>query len=500
MSFLNSILYRINNFFPNDNTAIPRRERYKRHNNEGINIAIECFTGYEVLNFYYVAVLSKLLKENKINKVYLVYKKSMDKYLWQNKLLKNYLDAEEITLSGKKVVGERLLYFIENNKYITDINFNGFNVGQDIYFSKLRNNKIGRFYPETHYYEKEISEFLGRYEAMEQFLKEKSINCLLLSDIAYTSFLPVFIASLNKNINTIVSFPYGKTGKIGGRSYVNHADYNDAVRRFPFSFNDSTWAKAQTIDSSVIEEFVDKRFEGKTELFDGGYQQGKNFGITSIDVKENKYNALVACHLVWDNPGYESLFKDYIDWLIQTLKIAEKRNDVNWIIKSHPSEKHLGTNEKVVTILNDLFGKKIPPNIYFLDSDTKVSTFQLIKEVDFIVTCRGTITFEAASLGKKVVTAGDGPHTGLGIAEEFSNATDYLSYLESVDDFSFDKMEVAKRAMYTYMDIKAVQSNVLRSFFDNTTSMKEIREKGLSDKAIEKVHNLILQNTSEDIV
>ncbi|EGU56698.1 hypothetical protein VINI7043_17639 [Vibrio nigripulchritudo ATCC 27043] len=424
----------------------------------------------------------------------------MDKHLWQNKFLKNYLDAEEVTLFERGINEDDISNFTKQFKYITDVKFNGFNVGQDIYFSKLRNSKVGRYSLDIYRYRKEIKQFLSRYMAMNEILDKNNINCLLISDIAYTSFLPVFIASLNKNINTIVSFPYGKTGKIGGRSYVSQSDYNNVVRRFPFSFNESTWSKAQAIDCLAIEEFVSRRFEGRTELFDGGYQKDKCSGIRSMNMKENRFIALVACHLVWDNPGYESLFNDYIDWLIQTLKVAEKRNDVNWIVKSHPSEKHLGTNEQVATILNDVFDGDIPQNIYFLDSDTDVSTFQLIEEVDFIVTCRGTITFEAASLGKKVVTAGDGPHTGLGIAEEFSSATEYITYLEGVKDFSFDNMDVAKRAMYTYMEVKAAQSSVLKSYFDNTVSMKEIRDSGLSDKALEMVHNLLLKNESKDIV
>ncbi|WP_076589004.1 hypothetical protein [Vibrio ostreicida] len=499
MRFFKSLEYRLRNFFPEKGYTIPNKKLFYRKENKGKNVAIECFTGYSALNVYYISILAKLIKEQDINNIYLIYKSRMDRYLWQNKILRNYLSAKEIILSNEKVSDRDFNCFVNGEKDITKIKFKEFSIGQDIYFSKLRAEKVGRYPLKIELYDKEIKQFISRYSAIDEVIEKYDIDCIFQSDIAYTSYLPLFMAALNKNIKSVVSFPYGKTGKIGGRSYLSATEYNDVDRRFPFSFSDSTWEQASKLEEGRVNDFVNKRFRGESSLFDGSYQKGKSKGVSSMCMSKENAKALIACHLLWDNPGYESLFNDYTDWLINTLSVVKNRKDVDWIIKSHPSEKYLGTNEKVKMIVSEFFSGDIPSNVYFLEADTELSTFEIIKDVDFVVTVRGTITFEAASLGKKVLTAGKGPHSGLAIAEEFSSKESYIERLMTLDNFHFENDLTARKALYTYMEIKAVYSPILNDLYNGKRNLEDIVFNGEADSAISKVHDVIKSECGKDI-
>ena len=97
------------------------------------------------------------------------------------------------------------------------------------------------------------------------------------------------------------------------------------------------------------------------------------------------------------------MFKNYIDWYKETLKAAKENQNLNWIIKSHPSNLIKNNRDKIsnnkeepeLKIIKELFNE-IPDNFTYLSSSSKINTFQLFEFLDFCFTIRGTVGIEGS--------------------------------------------------------------------------------------------------------
>ena len=76
-----------------------------------------------------------------------------------------------------------------------------------------------------------------------------------------------------------------------------------------------------------------------------------------------------------------------------------------------------------------------------------------IKNIDYVVTGRGTIGMEAASEGKKVVICGSAPYSNCGIVFNPKTKKKYFDCLLNINNLKFDKEEIKKlsrKLVYTF--------------------------------------------------
>jgi hypothetical protein len=173
----------------------------------------------------------------------------------------------------------------------------------------------------------------------------------------------------------------------------------------------------------------------------------------------NKKNVFIMLHIFNDHPHSHfrwMLFKDYYDWMVQTLNFAKTNNKVNWIFKQHPSIKNYVTKG---VDFNELF-KDLPQNITYIDENKQINTQSLIYCADLIVTCLGSAGFELPAM-KAIpsLVAGDNPYIGLGFALEPKTKKEYFQILENADKIDKIKPEAQKRAQAAFIYIYKI-SNV----------------------------------------
>lgn len=173
----------------------------------------------------------------------------------------------------------------------------------------------------------------------------------------------------------------------------------------------------------------------------------------------NKKNVFVMLHIFNDHPHSHfrwMLFKDYYDWMVQTLAFAIKNNKVNWIFKQHPSIKNYATKD---ADFNKLFSD-LPQNVVYIDENKQINTQSLIHCADLIVTCLGSAGFELPAM-KAIpsLVAGDNPYTDLGFALEPKTKKEYFQMLENADKIEKISPEAQKRAQAAFIYIYKI-SNV----------------------------------------
>ncbi len=92
-------------------------------------------------------------------------------------------------------------------------------------------------------------------------------------------------------------------------------------------------------------------------------------------------------------------FRDFLDWIKQTLDVARGNTSVNWLFKSHPCDDWYGSVKGAR--LEDLVAGTDLPHIRMAEKSW--NGLSLIQTLDGIVTCHGTIGIEASSLGTPVL-------------------------------------------------------------------------------------------------
>ncbi|MFA5410241.1 MAG: hypothetical protein WC321_00040 [Candidatus Omnitrophota bacterium] len=180
--------------------------------------------------------------------------------------------------------------------------------------------------------------------------------------------------------------------------------------------------------------------------------------IKQLGLDKNKKTAVIFPHVLWDANLYygEDIFTDYEEWFIETVKAACNNPKVNWIIKLHPANIWKRRREKIkselreVTLIKEKVGN-LPPHVYLLYPEAKISTFSLFKIADYGITVRGTVGMEMPCFGDVVFTAGTGRYSGLGFTNDSASKEDYLDKLSRIQDFlplTEEQVLLAKKHAY----------------------------------------------------
>jgi hypothetical protein len=177
-----------------------------------------------------------------------------------------------------------------------------------------------------------------------------------------------------------------------------------------------------------------------------------------IGLDLSKKTAFIFPHISWDASFIwgTSLFRNYEEWLVETVRAACANDQVNWVIKIHPA--HVGKSVQEgthwepaeVTVLCKYIGP-LPPHVFMIPADTEINTFSLFGLMDYCLTVRGTVGIEAASLGIPVLTAGTGRYDNKGFTIDSESREQYLervAHIKEIPRLSPEQQELAERLAY----------------------------------------------------
>lgn len=120
-------------------------------------------------------------------------------------------------------------------------------------------------------------------------------------------------------------------------------------------------------------------------------------------------------------------FRDFLDWIGATLEVAKARPDINWLFKAHPCDDWY---DKINgQRLEDLVAAINLPHIRLADKSW--NGLDLMRSLDGIVTCHGTIGIEATSQSIPVLVPYSGWYGHAGFVMNSSGRQDYLSRLRT---------------------------------------------------------------------
>ena len=208
-------------------------------------------------------------------------------------------------------------------------------------------------------------------------------------------------------------------------------------------------------DAAVqAEELLAANFAGISgRAIDRGAFKGKEIlsreQVTEmLGLDPSKKNAVIMAHTFTDavfNYG-DICFRDYYDWLDRTLSIAEGIDNVNWILKPHPTRK--AYNEDSDSI-EKMFERHKKPHIFLLPD--KVSAGSIKELADVLLTIGGNAGAEFACFGIPAVIVGKPYYREFGFTIEPGNMTEYIRTLENIADIkplAEESITMARKVYY----------------------------------------------------
>ena len=150
-----------------------------------------------------------------------------------------------------------------------------------------------------------------------------------------------------------------------------------------------------------VSQYWDKRIKGK-----GDYED--SVIASKIITKKNASpypKNVILLHIFKDSPfnliDTSRIYSDYVDWIIETLKIVSESNE-KWAIRYHPNARRWGENQKaVIKKIYELNNFKSINNLII--DDQSLSNNELFLKVKKVVTFSGTPHLEAACFGIKPI-------------------------------------------------------------------------------------------------
>lgn len=380
-----------------------------------------------------------------------------------NELLKSFFASfgiEHISLddlcNSDKLLGIKafaktlgVVLFGKSPERIKSIKVSGCKVGLDIYEDILRTSSLSTLRTcRNKVAIKKTIHILWAIYALMKFGKKNKISYAIVDDLAYHegAFIKIFkalgakvIASSNVGYESV---KLKEDGCILRRAQGDRLDYIKLV--------DSV-----TEDNVLqTEELLIARFAGKSgREIDRGAFAGKKIMSKEemqdlLGLDKNKKTIVIMAHTFTDAVYNYGLyyFKDYYDWLEKTLEIAETVEDVNWVLKPHPTRSAYNESEDSI---EKMFDRHKKANIFWTGDDISGESIKNIS--DAIVTIGGNAGAEYACFGIPAIIVGEPWYSRFGYTIEPSTYEEYKKVLINAKDIKpldDNQIKTAKKLFY----------------------------------------------------
>lgn len=208
--------------------------------------------------------------------------------------------------------------------------------------------------------------------------------------------------------------------------------------------------------------------------------------------KNQKFDKIVVitAHAFSDSPhelGYDLLFNDYYDQLKQTLFYIKKIKlpNILWLVRPNPTSFFSGESALIEKLINEVNYK------YLKSTPEKISSNNIIKICDHVITSRGTMALEFACDGKWSLIAGSSPFSGMGLAKEFKNKRKYFNEISNINklkNIGIKKSVLAKKTLY-FLETYNTR------FFGWNNDLKKIPSLGKESEILNKI--IVMKNNND---
>tara|TARA_B100000989_G_scaffold297931_1_gene285310 strand:- start:386 stop:2125 length:1740 start_codon:yes stop_codon:yes gene_type:complete len=445
------------------NTEIWRKEKYKNLNSKK-KILVESLINHPHYLIPNCIIGKKLSLTHNLECVGLIKKND----LVAKKIMQSYGINEIIELSDNNIF-LKIKFFVQSLGYLNskismksliNLKIKNIEIGKNLYESYMRYKKDPDPKKVNFSFYYLLSKILYNNYLTNIILNKYKFAYLIQSEKQFIPFRVLFQNALKRKIKIYTR--YGLK-EVAVKRYDKFKDINqnrasiskDVFNYFYSKHKNKILILAEKYFSKNLKKEIGKEVFQKIKKNNKSFEKKKIFDKKSIcDLYNWDINTpivFVLSHNLIDGNFVNkwNLFINNKEWLVETLKIINKNDHINWFIKSHPSEKHY--NSKITTnqIFNKIIGKP-KKNIKLFPDNIAIQSIQKISNV--IVTSHGSAGFEYPILKKPTIICGDTYYRGFGFNIEPKTKLNYFKLLGKINKIKMiNKKQYEKSIIYGYL-------------------------------------------------
>jgi hypothetical protein len=361
----------------------------------------------------------------------------------------NDLLTPEIVAEAKVEAG-RVLANASDPDTLANLEIDGFRTGRNVQSRVVRKFRVGRIDAGSPEQMEELrlvmAESLAVGRVASCLLDDLKPDLAVFLEKGYTPTGEVYDACLLKGVDTIQWLGAPQSDHLLFKRYTlaTRADH-------PFALGADTWERLQSapwspVQDQLVVDRIASHYRSGAWYNRQQLQTDKRIMPSAevrsmLGVRPDRKVAVIFAHILYDATFFygESLYPDYEQWLIETVRGAIANPALDWVIKVHPvnvwrSRMDGLPMEQIETqVLRREFGE-LPVHVSLMPANTEISTYSLFDAIDFGLTVRGTIGMELPCFGVPVVTAGTGRYSGHGFTIDPSSREEYQEILSRLHE------------------------------------------------------------------
>lgn len=368
----------------------------------------------------------------------------VESYLISKVILSSTIFNSTYNFFGSFITACKIFTKVQTLEDIESIEYKEILIGDLIYDTYIRMID-GKYSPQKDFkLFKFIVTAINNYKAATKVFDNNNVGYLVVADKCYLNHGILYRVAVQRGINTFL--PVKELKLIHQDNIYTHIYHPE------LSLKEMSDKLSEVDFDREVETYFKARFSGNIDQIDvlSSYKNKKMYSKKSIEELLNldpeKKHIIIMPHAFSDFPHISNgLYSDYYVWLVNLLKVIRDVDNVNWLIKPHPTSYVFNEIGAVENLLDELgvYNVKVVPS--------DMNTASIKDFADVILTVRGTAGLEFSTFGIPVVTAGEGCYSGYGIDISSSSISEYESRVKNLDKISrLDEMSINRAKMVFY--------------------------------------------------
>ena len=269
---------------------------------------------------------------------------------------------------------------------------------------------------------------------------------VLMSHGIYCTWGPAFEVLREAGI-PVITYAKGKTKSTEKFNWSSTGDWWDVSEEWERVKGEPlTPSEEETLDQ-YLESRRDHRHDALRYNFT--QQESRREIRERLALPDDCRTYVMFTNVLWDaaSAKRELVFSSPIDWVVETVDWFGENPDRQLLIRVHPAEKVIGTNQPFAQVLHSI-RPNLPNNIRVVPPEEDINSWSLVGAADIGIVHTSTVGLELALEGVPCIVVSRTHYRGRGFtvdAESKRQYFDLLKNFEPLDDYIHSARELARR-------------------------------------------------------
>ena len=305
---------------------------------------------------------------------------------------------------------------------------------------------------------------LMSYTFVNALHQAEHYDLMLFSHGIYTSWEPIVALCKQQNIEFLC---YDRAKQLSTMNFnMNEAS---PVWEFNEFWEEIKGVPLKPAQEQKVSQYLKDRELQSTDVYSYN-PEGRSNDLDALrqrlKIKKDAKVITLYTNLIWDaaNVFRDIAFPSATDWILETINWIKEHNDLHLLIRLHPAEKVLGTDQSYQDVILERY-PNLPENVSFIQHADKVNSFSVIDITEVNVIHTSTVGIEAAIANKATILVSNTHYRGKGFTYDVSSPEEYFETILNITQSGATiKEQVALARKYFYYMMFVYQKEVPITF------------------------------------